>query len=69
MTPPHLYTYDTLNQRLLNPQELHVLSQYFHNIATQHEGNGDFVDIHDGIPADKEEYDVLITGMGNKRHI
>lgn len=64
MTPPRLHTYDTLNQRLSNTQEL--LSHYFHKIAAQHARNGDFVDIHDGIPADKEEYDVLITDMGRE---
>lgn len=55
--PPRLSSIHLIN----NYQEL--LFYYFHKTAAQHERNGNFVDIHDGIPVGKEEYDVLITNI------
>lgn len=56
--------YDTLEQRLAFPQK--TQSYYFNRDVAKRQRDGDFVDIHDGIPIGVEDYDFLITDIGQK---
>lgn len=46
---------------------LETQSYYFHRSAAKCQRDGNFVDIHDGVPIGTKDYGVLITDIGQKK--